>query len=102
LHLQRSDLSVSSAQYFVEAHYIAADDAAARNSRNNTTHAEVIPRVFGGLMTLQLASIPGQVWKEPALMSWKGQGATVEDVKFEEVSGYDSHAMVGVQVRAIA
>ena len=65
------------ARYFVEAHYIAADDAAAGNDDNNASYREV--QFSGGLNM----SFVGTTQREkPAVLAWadNDSGVTVESV----------------------
>lgn len=59
------------ARYFVEAHYVAADDAAAGNAWNNASHREI--QVLGQDPNFTIQLLPGHrtVAKQPAIFAWQ-------------------------------
>lgn len=77
MYMKRSDLGVAGARYFLEAHYITADDAKAGNARNNVTYHETKPNASGAWVFD--TSVPEQRL-EPAIKAWPG-------AKFTEVVG---------------
>lgn len=62
------------ARYWVEGHYIAADDAEAGNSLNNASHREVL--VSGSNFNLQVTG--PTIWQEPAITAWQAVDPTVQ------------------------
>ncbi|MCB1032803.1 MAG: hypothetical protein KDD47_03095 [Acidobacteria bacterium] len=62
------------ARYFIEGHYIAADDAAAGNDANNASYREV--SVNAG--TFNLTLVGNTVRQEPAIFAWKAVDPNVE------------------------
>lgn len=70
LLVSESDLVASDAKYFVEAHYVTADDAAAGNARNNATFREIKPVQGTNRITFQ--HLFEEFRGEPALRAWPG------------------------------
>jgi hypothetical protein len=94
------DLLRTDAKYFLEAHYITADDAAAGNSRNNVTYREVIPQILGGTWSLKNAS--PETRGEPAISEWKNDGAELSEIQTEEASGTKGYLFVGSKVTPLS
>jgi hypothetical protein len=63
-------LADQSARYFIEAHYIAADDAAAGNARNNVTFREFAPHTTGQPFVMRY--LGPEVRGQPAVTAWEG------------------------------
>lgn len=63
-------LSDPGARLFMEAHYIASDDASAGNSRNNVTYREVAPH--DGSATFVARYLSPEVRGDPAVKAWEG------------------------------
>ncbi|MEA2880331.1 MAG: hypothetical protein QOF14_5527 [Hyphomicrobiales bacterium] len=73
LQVRESDLGNPGARYFIEGHYIAADDAAAGNGSNNVSHMEVsITRDANGtLIITNTAPGPHPTVREvPSIRAW--------------------------------
>jgi hypothetical protein len=69
-YVKEADLFADDARYFVEGQYIAADDAAAGNARNNISYREITPLRTGGGIAYQ--ENPSQIREQPALKAWEG------------------------------
>jgi hypothetical protein len=80
--VDQADLQRPGARFFLEAHYITADDAAAGNARNNTTYKEVKPTLLGGVWTLQNAS--EDIRRQPAITAWAQDGAKISEKETSE------------------
>lgn len=75
--------SNENARYFIEGHYIAADDAAAGNSHNNASHREIFVDWFGGeSTTYNIDFVKGATTQvgSPAIMAWSDIDPEVEIV----------------------
>jgi len=73
LQVKESDLANPGARYFIEGHYIAADDAAAGNGYNNVSHMEV--RITQGanggfVITNAIPTTRPTVREAPAIRAW--------------------------------
>jgi hypothetical protein len=67
--LQSDLLGPADAKYYVESQYIAADDAAAGNARNNVTYREIKPVLAEGFINFQ--NITREIYA-PAVTAWQG------------------------------
>ncbi|MGX9117292.1 hypothetical protein ACWTU6_11495 [Mesorhizobium sp. BHbsci] len=97
LLVSESDLSLTDARFFLEAHYVTADDAASGNSRNNVSFREVEPVLSNGMYTLRFLST--ETRGEPALMAWKD--ATFDELRDEE-QGLESFVIIASKASKIA
>jgi hypothetical protein len=73
LQVKESDLANPGARYFIEGHYIAADDAAAANGHNNVSHMEVrITQAASGdfVITNAFPTTRPTVREAPAIRAW--------------------------------
>lgn len=70
LQVLHSDLNTPNSRYFIEAQYIAPDDAAAGNGGNNAAYREVAVVDLGGEWVLQNRG--ETVMRAPALKAWEG------------------------------
>lgn len=70
IFVKESLLGDINARYFMEAQYIAADDAAAGKSRNNVTYREVKPTKRQ--QTWVFRNVGSEVRFEPAIKAWTG------------------------------
>ncbi len=77
--VEEADLRSSNARYFVEAHYITADDALAGNARNNVTYREVKPILRTGAWVLRREA--AEVRRQPAVAAWKEDGAQLSEIE---------------------
>jgi len=68
LQVLHADLGNADARYFVEGHYVTADDALAGNGNNNASHREV--RVTGTLNNWTLTPLGATVREQPAIRAW--------------------------------
>ena len=89
LQVAESDLSVTNARYFIEAHYVAADDAEAGNGLNNTAYREIeITRNAEGgyairnLQPTQRQGMAVQAWPGAKLANLDSVEAEVQGRKF--------------------
>lgn len=92
LLVEESALTVPNGRYFVEAHYIAADDAMARNSRNNVTYREVAPVLRAGRWVLKNRSSETRL--QPAIHAWREEGAQLSEIETDE-HGVKTHIIIG-------
>jgi hypothetical protein len=86
LQVKESDLANSGARYFMEGHYIAADDAAANNAYNNVSHIEVAVTQApgGGFDFRNVVSTPHPTVRErPAILAWPFAEFSISDVQNE-------------------
>jgi hypothetical protein len=88
IYALESEVLAANSKLFVEAHYVTADDASARNSRNNVTFTEVRPTLDGaaatsrlmftdmvrpqGTGTIAFQHISSETHGQPALAAWQG------------------------------
>jgi hypothetical protein len=97
--MDEAELKFPNATYFLEGHYITADDAAAGNSRNNVTYRQVKPVLQGNAWSLQNTTPDmAQLWGQPAMSAWKADGAQLAEVATKEGSGVSSYVIVGSKV----
>ncbi|MBA3512309.1 hypothetical protein [Sphingomonas sp.] len=99
LLVEESALAAPTARFFVEAHYVAADDAVAGNSRNNVTYREVKPVLRNGSWVLRNAS--EEVRLQPAAHAWREAGAQLTEIEGLE-SGIRTFALVGSKATRLA
>ncbi len=82
LQVKESDLTGTGARYFIEGHYISADDAAAGHGNNNVSHIEVrVTRDGAGNYTIENAN-PGPrptIREMPAIRAWPYADFSVHD-----------------------
>ncbi len=69
------------ARYFIEGHYVAADDALAGNGLNNASYREV--RVEAGSFNLRFLPGEGTVREKAAIEAWKDIDPEVELLKLD-------------------
>ncbi|HVU64816.1 MAG TPA: GC-type dockerin domain-anchored protein [Phycisphaerales bacterium] len=62
------------ARYFVECHYVTADDAAVNNGLNNATYREVTAST---LLNSSPSFASGSHWRSPGIQAWKDADAAV-------------------------
>lgn len=77
LQVKHADLGIPGARYFVEAHYLAPDDAATGNGNNNASHREVA--VTGNSSDWIFTPLSPTVQRQPAIHAWSGAARTVLD-----------------------
>jgi hypothetical protein len=65
------------ARYFVEAHYVAPDDAVAGNGNNNASYREVA--ITGGSGNWTITNVGFTVREVPALFAWPGASFVIID-----------------------
>lgn len=94
------ELNQGNARFFLEAHYITADDATAGNARNNTTFREVKPTLQGGAWVLR--NITPETRMEPAISAWAEEGAELSEVVTDEGNGAKSYVIVAYKVTQMA
>lgn len=66
-----------STRYFVEAEYIAADDAASHNGLNNASYREVEFVRSGSQIEMRFLADSGTVREKPAIYAWKDSDPSV-------------------------
>jgi hypothetical protein len=94
--VEEADLRQPTARYFVEAHYIAADDAAAGNSRNNMTYKEFKPVLQFGRWSLN--PVRPEVRRQPAIVVWRDEGAQLAEIETPEDGAVKTYIIVGSKV----
>jgi hypothetical protein len=92
LLVEEADLHQAGARYFIEAHYISADDAAAGNARNNVTYREVKPVLRSGKWVLK--NEKPEVRTQPAIAAWKEEGAQLSEIETVE-GGAKTYVIIG-------
>ncbi len=104
LQVKTADLEVSTGtgdinatRYFVEAQYVAADDAAAGNKNNNASYRPVSVSGSGGAW--DFARIGATQREKPAIHAWRDMDATVflSNVTTQEANGWDALVIIGSQ-----
>ncbi|MBB5663866.1 hypothetical protein GGE68_002056 [Rhizobium leguminosarum] len=95
LMVDEKELTVSGARYFVEAHYITADDALAGNARNNVSFREVEPVLRTGAWVLKNKA--EEVRGQPAISAWLEDGAQLSEIEALE-GGAKTFVVVGSKV----
>ncbi len=78
LQVAHTDLGVAGARYFVEGHYVTADDAAAGNGNNNASYREVSV-TSSGFNQWSFANLGPTVQQVPAIFAWGGATFTTID-----------------------
>jgi hypothetical protein len=98
--MAEDELRRPNAKYFLEAHYVAADDAAAGNARNNVTYREVTPVLQGGIWKLRNSAPEADITRgQPAFSAWGAGGAQLApDIVTDEGGGTKGYIMVGSNV----
>lgn len=86
LQIKTADLNskdFDGAQYFAEAHYVTADDAAARNGNNNASHIAVNINGpgQGGTYAVNLAG--STQTEQPAIRAWKANQPSVVETDIQ-------------------
>lgn len=99
LLVEEAELRQPTARYFVEGHYITADDALAGNARNNVTYREVKPVLRSGGWVLK--NDKDNVRMQPAIAAWKEAGAQLAEIETTE-NGAKTYLIVGSKVSAAA
>lgn len=74
LQVQQDTLAIPGAQYFIEGHYIAPDDALAGNGNNNASYR----RVNVSSSTFSLSMSGSTIREQPAIMAWPTSDPEVE------------------------
>lgn len=92
LLVEEADLQQATARYFLEAHYLTADDAAAGNARNNVTYREVKPVLRSGAWALVFQT--DNIRMQPAITAWKDAGALLGEIETLE-GGAKTYLMIG-------
>ncbi|MBI1854178.1 MAG: HYR domain-containing protein, partial [Planctomycetes bacterium] len=99
--LQAHDADIDPAQnsgalYFVEGHYVTADDAAAGNKNNNASYRRV--QFTGTAPTFSMSLVTGQSTHQqsPGIQAWKDQDAAVTLVNVDIAS--DGRMILGYKV----
>ncbi|MFQ5413393.1 MAG: hypothetical protein ACE5E6_02945 [Phycisphaerae bacterium] len=77
LQVSQWDLGNPGARYFIEAQYIAPDDATAGNGNNNVSYREVA--VTGSFFSRTITDLGPVVQEEPAIMAWPGAMFSIHD-----------------------
>jgi hypothetical protein len=89
IYALESEVLAAASTFFIEAHYVTADDALARNARNNMTFVQVRPTVDGaaaagerlmftdivrpqGTGTIRFEQVTGETHGQSALSAWTG------------------------------
>jgi hypothetical protein len=94
--MSETELKQPNARYFLEAHYIAADDAAAGNAHNNVTYREVKPFLQGNRWTFR--NVTTEVREQPAFSAWQTEGAKLSEIVSNEGGGVSGYVVVGSKV----
>lgn len=97
LQVALADLVVGG-QYFIEAHYVTADDAAAGNQNNNASYASATVSAVGLEYSMQLASLTTR--ETPAIAAWKAADPAVTESRLQ-IPG-DGLVIVSSRATAIA
>lgn len=84
MHIRHSDLGNPNARYFIEGHYIAADDAAAGNDTNNVSYREVKVSNSGTEWVFDFIGTPTQR-RQTAISVWPG--ATLVPIQDDQGDG---------------
>lgn len=77
LRVLNADLGNPGASYFVEGHYITADDALAGNGNNNASYRKVL--VAGSVFNWTITNDGPTVQQSPAIFAWTGASFSVLD-----------------------
>jgi hypothetical protein len=96
LLVAESDLAQPTARYFIEGHYVAADDAVAGNAHNNVSYREVQPVLRSGAWVLKNLT-PDTVRSQPAVIAWKEAGAQLGEIDAAEGNA-KTYVIVGSKV----
>jgi hypothetical protein len=96
LLVAESVLAQPTARYFLEGHYVAADDAVAGNAHNNVSYREVQPILRSGAWVLKNLS-SDTVRTQPAVIAWKEAGAQLSEIDTAEGNA-KTYIIVGSRV----
>lgn len=77
LQVKHADLGNAGARYFVEGHYVTADDAQTGNGNNNASYREV--NVFGDSSNWTFINAGSTQEQTPAIFAWEGASFTTID-----------------------
>ncbi|MGK9264151.1 hypothetical protein KXS15_24810 [Sinorhizobium meliloti] len=94
LQIDAAELKELDALYFIEGHYITADDIAAGNGMNNVSYRRLRLRNDDGQLWLMNAGLTER--QKPAITAW--EGATTHDVDAVEASAGSSGTLSRVVV----
>jgi hypothetical protein len=100
LQVAETDMAIGGARYFVESHYIAADDAEAGNALNNTAYNEVtMTRNAEGGIVIRTPTTTTQR-RKMAIEAWPGAKLVNIDADEAEVQGrrFKSRVVVASRV----
>ncbi|MEE9393870.1 MAG: hypothetical protein V3W41_15320 [Planctomycetota bacterium] len=75
LQIPLSELGAPGAQYFVEAHYVTKDDAAAGNQNNNASYRAMT--ISGGPSNYSFGLTGSTVQEQPAIFAWEAADPSV-------------------------
>jgi hypothetical protein len=96
LQVANGDLGNASAQYFVEAQYVTADDALANNKNNNATWQKInTPGIGAGSATFNGSAHPQQ----PAIYAWQSIDAGVSITTVDMTN--DGRFLIGKKVTSL-
>lgn len=97
LQVKESDLALPGARYFMEGHYIAADDAISANGNNNVSHVEVkVGRETNGDLSVEMISPgPRPTLREiPAIRAWPFAEFSVHDSGLDDGRVVVAHKVI--------
>lgn len=77
LRVLNDDLGNAGASYFVEGHYLTADDALAGNGNNNASYRKVV--VTGSVFNWTFTNDGPTVQQSPAIFAWTGASFSILD-----------------------
>lgn len=77
LRVLNADLANAGASYFVEAHYLTADDALAGNGNNNASYRKVL--MEGSIFDWRFTNDGPTVQQSPAIFAWTGASFSILD-----------------------
>jgi len=100
LQVMNDDLANAGAGYFVEGHYVTADDALAGNGNNNASYRKVL--VTGSAFDWHFANDGPTVQESPAIFAWTGASFSILDswpVDGRLIVAYNTSDLGGGQTR---